>query len=118
MTSFQRLLENMHNFREEENKASESKAMDAIRTGINVREDFWDDFLLVINNGAGMSELLGVPMTVISGWHSKVRHVLEKVQQADAVPDPKKRGKLIHTSEEDPFGGGSTPEPPEDRDEL
>lgn len=111
MASFQRLLENMKHFQEEENKASETKAMDAIRTGINISEDFWDNFLLVINNGSGMSELLGVPMTAISSWHSKVRNIYEKVKQADTVPDPKKRGKLLHTAEEDPFGGGSEPEP-------
>ncbi len=73
MTSFQSLLENMRHFREEENKASESKAADAIRTGINVREDFWDDFLLVINNGSGMAELLSVPLTVVSGWRLGTR---------------------------------------------
>jgi len=118
MTSFQRLYENMRTIRENEEKASESKAMDAIRTGINVREDFWDDFLLVINNGSGMAALLNVPLTVVSSWHSKVREAYEKVKQADAVPDPKKRGKMVHTSEKDPFGGGATPEPPEDGDEL
>jgi len=117
MTSFQRLWEHMRRYREEADP-SESKAMDAIRTGLNIRPDFWDDFLLVVNNSTALSELLDVPSVKISSWHSKVREVLDKVQQTDAVPDPKKKGKLMHTAEEDPFGGGSTPEPPEDRDEL
>jgi hypothetical protein len=71
--------------------------MEAIRNGINVREDFWDDFLLVINNAGALSELLDVPVTKISAWHQRVKMALDKVKQADAVPDPKDKGKMLKT---------------------
>ena len=95
--SFQCLLENMS----QHHKRSEEKAMDAIRTGINIRENFWDDFLLVINNSDAMSELLDVPAVKVSSWHNRVRAVLNKVQQTDAVPDPDKKSKTIPTGDND-----------------
>lgn len=107
MVSFQRLWENM------QGGADGDKPMDAIRTGLNVREDFWDDFLLVLNHSDALAELLQVSPVKISGWHSRVREYLEKVKAADAVPDPKKRGKVIHAGADDPFGGGSDPAVPE-----
>lgn len=100
MSSFQRLWENIQAAKE--NKSPhDDRAMSAIRTGIGVREDFWDDFLLVINNSEGLSQLLDVPVTKISGWHDKVRHALDKVKQADGQPDPKDNGKLLKTGQPD-----------------
>lgn len=102
MISFQRLWENI-----EASKKSplDDKAMSAIRTGIGVREEFWDDFLAVVNNSEGLSALLDIPSVKIGAWHEKVRNTLEKVRQADAVPDPKDSGALLKT------GGGDEIDP-------
>jgi hypothetical protein len=97
MSSFQRLWESMQADKAKEKSPHDDKAMSAIRTGIGVREDFWDDFLKVINNSDGLSALLGVPTTKISEWHSRVKHNLEKVRQADNVPDSKDSGTLLKT---------------------
>ena len=99
MSSFQRLWENIQ--AQKEKSPHDDRAMSAIRTGIGVREDFWDDFLLVVNNSEGLSQLLDVPVTRISGWHDKVKHALDKVRQADASPDPKDNGKLLKTGQPD-----------------
>lgn len=96
MVSFRQLWENMSS----DKSPLDDEAMSAIRTGIGVRENFWDDFLLVVNNSEGLSKLLGVPAAEIGGWHAKVRHVLEKVKQADGMPDPKEKGKLLPTGDE------------------
>lgn len=95
MVSFQKLWENIESSRKE--GSLEDKAMAAIRTGLNADEEFWDTFLLVINNSSALSELLDVPVTKISSWHKRVRDALERVKQADEVPDPKDKGKMIHT---------------------
>lgn len=97
--SFRQLWENME--LSKKNGVHDDKSMDAIRTGINVRENFWEDFMLVINNSSAMSALLDVPVVKISSWHSRVKTALEKVQQTDAVPDPKDKGKLLKTGLED-----------------
>lgn len=104
MTSFQKLWENMRG-REED-----SKAMSAIRTGLNTDEEFWDKFLLVINNSDSVAALLDISRDKVAGWHARIRENLAKVREADDVPDPKKRGKLLHAGNDDPFGGGSEPE--------
>lgn len=99
MPSFQKLWENIQAAKEKSPK--DDRAMSAIRTGIGVRENFWDDFLLVINNSEGLSELLDIPSFKISGWHDKVKQALDKVGQADTNPDPKDNGKLLKTGHSD-----------------
>lgn len=94
MISFQKLWENME---ASKNSSSESKASSAIRTGIGIREDFWDDFLAVINNSSGLSELLDIPVTKIASWHQKIKEELNKVKKADETPDSSSNRKMIHT---------------------
>ena len=95
MISFQKLWENMEASKGQE--SLDSKSSSAIRTGIGVREDFWDDFLSVINNSSGLSELLDVPVTKISSWHHRVREELDKVKKADEMPDASGKKQMIHT---------------------
>lgn len=95
MPSFQKLWENMQS--DKQNEHFDDKGMEAIRNGINIREDFWDDFLLVINNAAAIAELLDIPVTKIGSWHNRVKEALDKVEKADAVPDPKNKGEMLKT---------------------
>lgn len=99
MSSFQKLWENIQ--AQKEKSPHDDRAMSAIRTGIGIREDFWDDFLQIINNSEGLSQLLDVPTTKIASWHDKVKHALNKVQKVDASPDPKNSGKLLKTGQPD-----------------
>lgn len=90
--SFQKLWENMNN------SESPNKGDSAIRTGIGVREDFWNDFLLVINNSSGLSELLDIPVTKIFSWRERIKEALNRVQEEDLTPDSSKsKKKMIHT---------------------
>ena len=99
MSSFQKLWENIQN--QKENKPQDDKAMSAIRTGIGIREDFWDDFLLVINNSEGISELLDIPTSKIASWREKVKNVLNKVKQSDSNPEVNDNLKLLKTGQPD-----------------
>ncbi len=94
--SFQKLWESIESSRKG-GRHPDDKAMEAIRNGINVREDFWDDFLLVINNSGALAVLLDVPVTKIGAWHQSVKEALDKIKQTDAVPDTKDKGKLLKT---------------------
>lgn len=95
-------MEHMDVFREEVHDKGDKKSAEAIRTGINIREEFWEDFLLLINNSSALAELLKVPATKISSWRSRVQRYLDLVKSEDDVPDPKKRAKMIR-AEKDPF---------------
>lgn len=61
---------------------SNSQAMEAIRSGMNLRKedcgDFWDDFITVCGNADALSKLLDVPKETITGWPGKIRELKEK----------------------------------------
>lgn len=99
MTSFQKLWENIQLSKEKSPK--DDRSMSAIRTGIGVRENFWEDFLLVINNSDGLSELLDIPTVKISNWHERVKNALDKVKKIDGSSEPSENGKLLKTGHSD-----------------
>ena len=102
MLSFQKIMEHMDGFRKEQTNKNDKKSAEAIRAGINIREDFWYDFLSLTNNANALGELLKVPPTKISAWRSRIQKYLDKVKEEDEVPDPKKRATMIR-AEKDPF---------------
>jgi hypothetical protein len=62
---------------------SDEKSMEAIRTGQNIRDDFWDDFIQLTNNADAVAQLLGVRTDQVTGWASKVKNMIDKVHDAD-----------------------------------
>lgn len=106
--SFLKLWENMQKDAED----IDTQAMKAIRTGLNVREDFWDDFIRVCNNSDDLAELLEVRPDQVSGWGENVRSNLDKVNKADSAgkgPEEPKT-KIIDTGNLTKLGGISTGE--------
>jgi len=68
---------------------------EAIRLGMNIRHDFWDDFIKMANNADSLSRLLGIDADKISDWPRRVKESLEKVQDEDSGD----RNKMISTGE-------------------
>ncbi len=73
------------------------KAMEAIRSGLNLRPDFWDDFLKVVNNSDGIASLLGIDAGHVTQWSEKVSDALNKVKEQDANQPEGERKSVIHT---------------------
>jgi Trm5-related predicted tRNA methylase len=92
MTSFQKLWESIHSDNEHENKA-----LSVIRTGIGIRETFWEDFIKLLNNSESLAELLDVPVNNIGKWRTKIKEALEEVHMHDSDSKAKKNLKLIKT---------------------
>jgi len=61
----------------------EKKDSNIIITGLNVDENFWNNFLLVLNNGQGLSDLLGVPKSKILTWNKKIKEALNDHEHRD-----------------------------------
>ena len=80
---------------------TEDRKISVIRSGIGIRENFWEDFLSVINNSEGLSELLDVPTTKISEWHERISKALEQVKQIDGEQQPKNNVKLLKSGDFD-----------------
>lgn len=59
---------------------AESPAMRAVRSGLNLREDFWDDFIRVCNDAPAVADLLGVSVNLVETWGSRVSESLDKVK--------------------------------------
>ena len=89
------------NIESEMQAPKEDKTTSVIRSGIGIRENFWEDFLSVINNSDGLSELLDIPTIKISQWHERITKALEKVKQIDGGEETKDNVKLLKTGDFD-----------------
>lgn len=77
---------------------NEEIAIRAIRNGLNIDENFWENFISMIGNADSVSVLLDIPKEKITGWASKIRQLIEKVQNMDSSSD-KNKNKMINTGD-------------------
>jgi hypothetical protein len=75
---------------------SDDTAISAIFSGINVAEDFWDNFLLVCNNKEGLAELLNVSPEKIASWSDRVQRYLDKSRE-HGNPEAKEKTQVMDT---------------------
>ena len=92
--SFQNLWENMKLAKEKEIPLEDS-ALTVIRSGMNLDEDFWNNFKLVINNSDGLSKLLHVPVEKIVTWREKIDKAIRAVKDKDGETNLGKNKKII-----------------------
>lgn len=87
-------------FRESEEEKDRERAMEVVRKGMNLGgdRDFWDDFLSLCGNAAGMAALLDVPREKITAMGGRVGEMRRKVGETDRG-DSKKNAKLIKTGD-------------------
>lgn len=81
-------------------EAHDDAAIGAIFTGINVAEDFWDNFILVCNNKEGLAALLNVSPEKIASWPPAIQQSLEKSQSLKN-PESKEKTHMIDTGIKD-----------------
>lgn len=93
MSSFLKLWESMNS----QPTNTVDQAAEVIRTGIGFRENFWDEFKLLLNNSKGLSELLDIPIDKISTWQEKINSKLDEIQNTDKNSDVNKNRRLIKT---------------------
>ncbi|NIQ15604.1 MAG: hypothetical protein GTO02_14765 [Candidatus Dadabacteria bacterium] len=79
-------------------EAHDDAAVSAIFTGINVAEDFWDNFILVCNNNEGLAALLNVDSEKIASWPAIVQEHLEKAK-SEKNPESKEKTHILDTGE-------------------
>jgi len=74
-------------------KYKEEKIKEIISFGKNIREDFWDDFILLLNNSEGLSALLGVPEDIVATWHYEIKKNLKN--KDDELEIYKQKRKML-----------------------
>lgn len=64
-----------------------SKASQALRSGKNLRKEderpFWDEFMELCSNSDGLADLLGVDSSQVIGWPSRIRELLQQIDDHD-----------------------------------
>jgi hypothetical protein len=93
MASFWQLMEHMAS-----DDSPTDDSIEAVRTGINIRPNFWEDFIRLTGNASDLSILLDVPGEKIAGWASKINKILDQIQQMDDGT-PSSRSKTLPTGE-------------------
>lgn len=79
MSTFSKVMELVESSKSSPDEEFDSKAIATIKTGLNIDEDFWENFKRVCNS-PGLSELLGVSRTNISNWYGKIDKYLTHVK--------------------------------------
>jgi hypothetical protein len=90
--TFLEAWESIRNIRESSNDA----AIGAIFTGINVSEDFWDNFILVCNNKEGLGALLNISPEKVASWPPVVQQHLEQAK-SQTNPESKEKTHMLDT---------------------
>lgn len=100
MSNFAYLFENMERSKKFDKEHEDSQALEAIQNGINVDENFWQNFLAVLNNTEALSNLLGVPAIKMNKWRGRVQKYLTKyLEDSGDDIDLKKKRKLVDISD-------------------
>lgn len=92
MNSFKKFCENKEN-----SPLDDENSLKAIRNGLGIKENFWEDFLALINNAEVVSSLLKVPVEKIGTWRNLIKQGLKKVHDSDNEIIPKDKKRLLKT---------------------
>lgn len=84
-------------FRESSDEEGEKKALEVIRKGLSVRDDFWDDFMSLCGNVEGMSDLLGTPRDKVTALGERIRKMISELQRKDS--EGSERRKVLKTGD-------------------
>jgi hypothetical protein len=92
MSSLGFLIESLRK-KDFQNKDKQEKIKEIISFGKNIREDFWDDFILLLNNSEGLAALLNVPEDIVSTWHHEIKKNLK--DKDSEIEIYKKKRKML-----------------------
>lgn len=84
----------MENFQKYIEKKEKNKI---IEFGNNISNSFWQDFLSLLNNSDGLSDLLDVPKNKIATWRKKVTEALKECEDNKKECLINKKNKIIKT---------------------
>jgi hypothetical protein len=105
MSSFGMIFERMESDKIRTKEEEERLAIECIKDGLNIDEDFWKNFIMLLNNPENLGKLLGVPPIKISTWYSKIQKYLDKYLSSDEYDELKnaKKRKMVNTDQYDDF---------------
>lgn len=87
------------------------RAVEVVRAGLNIGDDFWDNFIQVIGNPDGVADLLDIPKEKVTGWAPRIQKVIDQVSHHDDESSKEEKSKMLSTGDfADPAGSeGKSP---------
>ncbi len=90
----------MDRARRHEKEYEDAQALEAIRNGMNLDENFWQNFISVLNNTEALSNLLGVPAIKMNKWRGRIAKYLTKhLETSGDEYEVKKKRKFVDVSD-------------------
>ena len=101
MANFCNLFENMDYNKKLKEEQIEMKAVEAIQKGLQLDDDFWRNFLLLINNSDALGALLNVKSEKVNTWRHNVKKYLTKYyeKETDEVANIQKKKKFVSSKD-------------------
>jgi len=69
--------------------------LDTIERGFGIDQKFWENFLQILHDSKGLSELLDVPERKVKDWHSRILEAVDRREKQLQNQPIKKNNKLI-----------------------
>ena len=91
LVSFCSLLENM----KKQPVSLQNKSITAIEKGMELDENFWNNFIQLLNAPENLSQLLDVPVNKISTWHQKIQDAMKETENINKNQPVGKNKKLL-----------------------
>jgi hypothetical protein len=98
MANFCNLFENMDYNKKLREEQTDRKATEAIQKGLELDEDFWRNFLILVNNSDAFGALLNVKEEKVADWRRRVTKYLTKFYEKEDY-DISKKNKFIKVND-------------------
>ncbi len=98
MANFCNLFENMDYNKKLREEQTDRKATEAIQKGLELDEDFWRNFLILVNNSDAFGALLNVKEEKVADWRRRVTKYLTKFYEKEDS-DISKKNKFIKVND-------------------
>jgi hypothetical protein len=119
MLSFLSVIDRMSKkhfvYYENVDEIGQDKATNVVRSGINLDQDFWDNFISILNNANGVAELFDVPREKVTNWASRIKEIINKINSEDNEKAKGNKAEIVPTGNEplaDPNGMDASPNEP------
>ena len=101
MVSFRDLILKLEQVESPEGDENEdAKAMVVIRKGLQIDDNFWDNFKQLCNYADGLAKLLDVDTDKIARWSGRIEQVEQKVRESDEGNAGEKKATVMSTGNE------------------
>lgn len=72
------LFERMDSDKRQSKEDERRMAIECIKDGLSIDENFWKNFIMLLNNPENLGKLLGISPVKITNWYSRIQKYLDE----------------------------------------